>query len=57
MTEDCTFFQVGFKQSIKEDWTLLQAELDIVLLKIAHFFKLIQLKYLDKCIQVVVCEV
>ena len=48
MTEDCTFFQVGFKQSIKEDWTLLQAELYIVLLKIAHFFKLIQLQYLDK---------
>ena len=45
ITKDCTFFQVGFQQNIKEDWTLLHVELDIVLLKIAHFLKLVQLKY------------
>ena len=39
MTGNCTFFQVGFTQNIKEDCTLFQVELGTVSMKIGHIFK------------------
>jgi hypothetical protein len=41
----CIFVQVNFTQSIKGDCTFFKVESGTILLKIAQFFKLFQLKY------------